>query len=133
MLPSAGPCPMLQKMQLKAVNVAFLARDENTPWKGFSTHIKPAPNSPGPWKRGFGSSCHTSAKLCDQTANLDLPARASYSFLCGSPGGLANAQVVKCAVKSFISSLILSKILMEHLPVLGAGAEVLWERSIRNK
>lgn len=84
--------PKAQMMQLEAL------KGGSTPWKWFSACAKPAPNSPGPWEGG-GSSCHTLAKLCDHTVHLDLPAGASYPFLRGSPGGLATAQVVKCAFK----------------------------------
>lgn len=91
--------PVHQEMQLEAVNVAFLSKAESSPWKWFLAHMKPALNSSGPWERGFGSSCHTLAKLWDQTAHLDLPAGASSPLLCGSPGGLATAQVVKCSFK----------------------------------
>lgn len=39
MMPSVGPFPVHQKMQLEAVDMAFLSKDENHPWKWFfSTH-----------------------------------------------------------------------------------------------
>lgn len=83
MLPSVGTFPAHQEMQLEAVNVAFFSRDKSTLWKWFFNTLRPAPNSPGPWKRGLGSSCHTLAKFCDQPANLDLPAGASVLFSVG--------------------------------------------------
>ena len=48
----------------------------------FSMH-QASPRFPRPRKRGVGSSCHTLAKLCDQTASSDLSAGASYPFSVG--------------------------------------------------
>ena len=73
---------------------------------GFSAHTKPAPNSPGPWKSGSWQQLQHLGQ--DQPANLDFPAGASGPFLCGCSGGLATAQFVKWAFKSFVFSLILS-------------------------
>lgn len=91
---------------------------------GFSTHTKPAPNSPGPWKKGVGSGCHTLANSVIRQPVWDLPAGASCPFLCGSPGGLATAQFVKCAFKSFVSPLSLSVHIDGALPCARCWGQV---------
>lgn len=108
MLPGLGPFPVHRKMHLGAASVALLSRDKNTLGSGFSTTLS-SPRFPRAKGKGVLAAVVTPwPSSCDQTANLDLPAGASCPFLCGCPEGLAAAQFVRWASKSFVFSLILS-------------------------
>ena len=97
-----------QKMQLDAVNVAYLSRDKSTPSEVIFQHTLSQPQisqDHGKGECALASARNTLTKINQPIRIFQLG--PAGPFLCGCPGGFTTAQFVKWAFKTFFSPLIL--------------------------